>query len=357
MVQRDNSYDLLRLFGSLLVLYGHSFVLAGSAYVPGFLGSSVHTVGVKIFFVVSGYLITQSWLRDPHIGRYFQRRLLRILPAFVVCVFLTVFVMGPLVTSRSFAEYFSDPATYRYLSNAGFYINYYLPGFFEGNVSAAVNGSLWTLPVEMAAYIACPIVLFIPNRIVVRIAVCLALVGSIYYDQAGRSVPPQDHIVFYATSLYYANQLLVYFWIGCFVSIFSLDKFINLQGALLLFFVVLAIPPYFKIQLYLPYLVIPYLTLALGNAKLSPAFTWVKKGDISYGLYLWAYPVQQIVVSSGITNNNPIMVFLVSTFFTAILATGSWFLIERPALALKPKSRVRETSDADSSQSATSSQP
>ena len=347
MTYRDNSFDLVRLLGALMVLWGHSFALAGSIYVPALFSSSVHTVGVKMFFVISGYLISQSWLRDPNIIRYFQRRCLRIFPALIFCVVLTVFVFGPIFSSRSVSAYFSDPATFRYLKNSALYISYYLPGLFEGNPSSSINGSLWTLPVEMAAYIACPIVLFIRKQLVLKVAICLVLALSIYVDRIALSLPAEDHVVFYATNLVYANSLLVYFWIGCFIALFRLDRFLNLQVALLLVIVFLSVPNFYGVKPYLAYLVISYLTLALGTTKLAPGFSWVRRGDISYGLYLWAYPVQQVVIFNKLGSGTPLSVFLWATAITAVFATVSWVYIEKPALKFKPRSRATpEAADA-----------
>src|ERR1700752_3329146 len=77
--KNDKGFDLLRLIGALLVLYGHAFPLAGQP-APGFLGNHIQTVGVKIFFVISGYLITKSWLNDPSLPRFAKKRFLRIFP-------------------------------------------------------------------------------------------------------------------------------------------------------------------------------------------------------------------------------------------------------------------------------------
>lgn len=332
-----------------MVLWGHSFVLAGSTYVPAFLSSSVHTVGVKIFFVISGYLISQSWLRDPNILRYVQRRSLRIFPALICCVVLTVFVLGPIFSNRSVSAYFSDPATFGYLKNSALYISYYLPGLFEGNHSSAINGSLWTLPVEMAAYIICPIVLFIRKPVILKIAICVVLALSIYADRLAPTIAAEDHVVFYATNLIYANSLLVYFWIGCFIALFKLDRFLNQQVALLMFIVFLSVPNFYSVKLFLPYLVIPYLTLAMGTAKLSPVFSWVRRGDISYGLYLWAYPIQQVVIYKKLGSGTPLSVFLWATAITTVFAIASWIYIEKPALKFKPRSRTSaEATDASS---------
>src|SRR5690606_21549998 len=110
---RDN-FLLLRLGAALLVLLGHSYALLA----PGLAEADPahrwfdqiysHFIGVMAFFVISGYLITLSWQRNPRIGRYLAARALRILPALGACVILTAFVLGPLATSLSWTEYFTS---------------------------------------------------------------------------------------------------------------------------------------------------------------------------------------------------------------------------------------------------------
>jgi peptidoglycan/LPS O-acetylase OafA/YrhL len=119
-VSRLNNFDLMRLFGAVLVIYGHSYPLTG-AVGPGFAANGIATIGVKIFFVVSGYLIAQSWLRDPNLFRFLIRRCLRILPALFVLVLVTAFMLGPWLSRLPASEYFAHPGTYNYLKNIVLY--------------------------------------------------------------------------------------------------------------------------------------------------------------------------------------------------------------------------------------------
>jgi peptidoglycan/LPS O-acetylase OafA/YrhL len=136
--QRDNNFDFLRQFAAFCVIVGHS-------------QSLVSTFGVQIFFAVSGFLVTESWLRGPKIGSFLKKRTSRIFPGLMVCILLTALVMGPLLTRLPVGEYFDHPGTLLYLKNIFLSPVYFLPGLFEGNTYPnAVNGSLWSLPVEFA---------------------------------------------------------------------------------------------------------------------------------------------------------------------------------------------------------------
>lgn len=127
---KSNNLNALRLIAAGLVLYGHSFVFLG-LHEPYFL-SWLHlgTLGVYIFFTISGFLVSQSWDRDPHLLRFFIRRALRIFPGLFVCLLLSILVLGPLVSTLPTKDYFFTPSNnqlhgeyislYKLLSSRGF---------------------------------------------------------------------------------------------------------------------------------------------------------------------------------------------------------------------------------------------
>ena len=155
---RSNNFDLIRLIAAAMVVFAHSFILLEGkhdhepifAMTGGVTGAG--QVGVDIFFVISGFLITKSFQNSISVSDYALKRLLRIFPALVVLLLITVFVFGPLVTSQSMLEYFSTPSTYSYLTNVRLLrLQYELPGVFTDNpYPRAVNGSLWTLEIGRA---------------------------------------------------------------------------------------------------------------------------------------------------------------------------------------------------------------
>lgn len=108
-----NGFDVLRLIAAALVIWGHAYPLTGHV-APGLFGNGVHTLGVKIFFVISGFLITGSWMSDPHVARYARKRALRIMPGLVAICVLTAIALGPAVTSLPLAGYFRSRETWLY---------------------------------------------------------------------------------------------------------------------------------------------------------------------------------------------------------------------------------------------------
>jgi peptidoglycan/LPS O-acetylase OafA/YrhL len=331
---RDN-FAAIRLVAAILVLFGHSFPLTGG-HGPGYLGSPVSTLAVKVFFVISGYLISESWLRDPQVGRYLLRRALRIFPALIVLCLLTVFVAGPILTNLSLIEYFASGATWRYFSNVILSPVYALPGVFQDNIyPGAVNGSLWTLPVEFAMYLLMPLVLVLPGRRVMSVVMAVVLsAASIWF---ARVSIPEHPAVFWGTNLVNGLEMAPYFFWGAVYRIWIKPERLSLQVAfaMVLLFPLLATdwPRSEAAAL----VIIPYLTLALGHAT-PPAFAWVeRRGDWSYGAYLYGFLIQQIVAHYLPTPGNNWLNFLLSVPPVLLLGMLSWRLIEQPALRLKPR--------------------
>lgn len=161
---RDNNFGIVRLLAALFVIVGHMHILAGGM-APELYGIPIHEVGVDIFFIIGGYLIARSWMRGPDFAKYICRRIFRIFPALFFCVCITVFLVGPLATSLTLGEYFSDRLTWKYLMNIFLSTNHALPGVFADNpYPAAVNGSLWSLPVEFMMYFLLPLWINIGKR-------------------------------------------------------------------------------------------------------------------------------------------------------------------------------------------------
>ncbi|MEO5852625.1 MAG: acyltransferase, partial [Nocardioides sp.] len=153
---RDNNFDILRLLAAWAVLVSHSFGLLGEPEPLHQLGSSLGAVGVLIFFAVSGLLIRRSWDYDPSPRDFWTKRALRLLPALAVVSLVTAFVLGPLVTTAGLGTYLGSWQTWVYPVRITLLVPFgaSLPGVFEDNLYAgAVNGPLWSLPVEVFAYL------------------------------------------------------------------------------------------------------------------------------------------------------------------------------------------------------------
>ena len=151
-----NRFDLLRLAAALAVLLAHGDFLYRLHLPVPFVGHSLGSLAVYVFFFISGYLVCQSWTRQPAWGAFWVKRLARVFPGLVVAVAFSVFVLGWAVTTLPSAAYWQAPGTWLNLLNnaAGLATVQTLPGVFESNPFArAVNGSLWTIRYELAMYV------------------------------------------------------------------------------------------------------------------------------------------------------------------------------------------------------------
>ena len=211
--QRANNFDFVRCLAAFLVIWGHSAALLGLP-VTSMWGVAISEIGVMIFFAVSGYLITESWLRDPRLLPFFLKRSLRIFPALIGCVIVCACVIGPFATSLPIGDYFSSPVFVDFFKNIVLLPRYSLPSVFEHNTYRyAVNGSLWTLPVEFFCY--CSVAAFAVTsgrRLVPIITVATVLVcgADVYFSHFYYG--PQ--IVILDTGAASAATIMPFFFVG-----------------------------------------------------------------------------------------------------------------------------------------------
>jgi peptidoglycan/LPS O-acetylase OafA/YrhL len=327
---RDN-FLVLRLCAALLVLLGHSYALLA----PGLSEADparvwldhtyTHFIGVMAFFVISGYLITLSWQRNPRLGRYLVARALRILPALGVCMVLTAFVLGPIWTSLPLASYLSSAQPYAYVAgNFGLVsLHWQLPGVFNANpVTDVVNGSLWTLPVEAMMYLGVAVLglcSLLARRWLANLALAVFIAAYLVWPLIASGDIGLD------------RMLVAFFAFGALCCVNREHVPISLPMLVLVVFACWLARDS-GIYRYLLGLAIGYATLWFAYAPRLPTVRGL--GDWSYGTYLWGFPVQQALISFGVLHD-PLALFACALAPTLLLAALSWHGIERPALRLK----------------------
>jgi peptidoglycan/LPS O-acetylase OafA/YrhL len=329
---RRNNFDALRLMAALMVIHGHGWDLAGGPG-PGLWGVPFARVGLDVFFSISGYLVTASWERTPRLGIFFEKRARRIFPGLISCVLLTVVVLGPIVTRLPLAEYFSDDQTLRYFANIALLNELFLPGVFEQlRERGAVNGSLWSLMPEFICYVTVPLfALLAGQRRPVVLAVLALLSGGtgiyLFYVYTGPAP------FFYHLDLKYAFVEVPFFFVGSAVCLLEMriGKGLWRADACLLFFA----GNYFISTWWdwwnLPFewFTLPYMVLCFGQMSLPIVRRVGILGDLSYGLYLYAFPVQQAVLQLLPGAAFPVLLCVAVTVPLSLL---SWHLVERPVL-------------------------
>lgn len=350
-----NNFDLLRLFAAACVLFSHSFVLTGNAEpLPPALEMTWSAVGVLIFFAISGFLVARSWAYDPRALSFAVKRGLRLMPALVVSLVVTAVILGPLVTTLPVKAYLLDPATKAFvLDNMTMQTNYGLPGVFSSNVYPnAVNGSLWTLPLEVKAYCFAAILgllgLLRRRRVLmaaVGIGAVLLLVPEIRdaLPQANRATAMLVDLQATAAEASQAAAGAYGPWLRPFVAfvlgaaLFALARWVPLRWGLALgvaggwgaAIALGGVGPTIAAVCAIPYLVLMLAYRTHGVVRLPR-----RVGDYSYGLYIYAFPVQQ-AIGHFLAPESGWVMFLLATPPTLALAIASWHLVEAPALTFK----------------------
>ena len=330
---RSNNFDALRIAAALMVVHGHGWVLSGSTG-PGLWGVPFARVGLDVFFSISGYLVTRSWERTPDLGAFLAKRTRRILPGLAACVLVMAFVLGPLATTLAPSAYFAADATWRYLANIGLYNQLYLPGVFGGlREYGAVNGSLWSLLPEAACYLTVPAVAALAGSVRSRMVLLAALAGVaggvglfLFTGYAGPAY------VAYGLDLKYGLVEAPFFLVGALLALAPVAPAALWRAdlALLAFMLNFAVSSWIGAwSLPLQWVATPYLVLAAANMSMPVLRDAGRFGDLSFGLYLYAFPIQQVVLLAFPTLHYPV---LACVGLTAVAAFCSWHLVEKRPL-------------------------
>jgi peptidoglycan/LPS O-acetylase OafA/YrhL len=335
VLARENNFDALRFWAAMAVLWSHSVPLTQGSeqnelmFRLGRGQTTTGTLAVFVFFSISGYLITRSFERAQSPWRFVRARVLRIMPALITVLLVMAFVIGPLVTTLPLASYFGSPEPYRYVRiQSSLFVGWLdaLPGVFADHPMPFVNGPIWTLRFEAECY-ALVFLLGVCGLLRKEITLALyvlALVAlTIFPGVPGtaETLPdPNSHLDLTAGFLAGA---LIYQWK------------IPLDGRAALACLAIAIACLVGGQMLIAQrTVIPYLVLylAIAPSMLRIPHPW-KGTDVSYGLYIWAWPISQLII--GWLHPRWWVTAALATPLALAMGWLSWTLIEKRALALK----------------------
>ena len=339
---RDNNFNLIRFLAATAVLLSHSFALAvgrsSAEPLRALLGTTLGQIAVDVFFLTSGFLVTASLIARADVRAFVMARVLRIYPGLIVAVLLTTAIVGWHFTTLTPREFFGSPDTWRYvLKNATMVTRemHTLPGAFEHTPwRHLVNASLWTLPYELTMYLVLALLWVALSvigatrqlrQIIVGIAV-LAGIALLATQELFESNALRLSAMFFVGSAFYTLRNVIPMRTAFFLALLGAVVASGLTGPLFK-------PVYF---VSLPYLVFFVAYVPDGIIRRFNGF-----GDCSYGLYIYAWPVQQCTASL-LPGIEPPAMFAVSFAATLALASASWRLVEKPALSLKQRD-VRTT--------------
>ena len=335
MTPRDNNFDLLRLIAAISVIFSHCFLIAegSDAHEPLILlthrQSILGLAGVFVFFTVSGFLVTQSFEATGSPLRFLAKRALRIFPGLFAALVIAAFALGPLVTSLPLGDYFRRHDIYGYVvGNALLNVGVHeLPGvmFVDNPVGLEVNGSLWSLRYEFMMYL---MVLGLGTLGLLRLPVLLALLAT------GLACLQWDAFGFLGTW----GWLLGFFAVG--MVLYKLRDsriFDGRVAALALAGMALSIP----LRQFIPLFPLfgGYLAIYFARERRIPAARAARFGDLSYGLYIYGWPVTAAIMHVSGGTAAWWQLFLSSLPATLAAAWLSWHLVEEPFLRLKSSRR------------------
>lgn len=342
-----NNFDLIRLLAALQVAFHH---LLGQLKVDhsGPIISSIYKItilfpGVPIFFFVSGFLISKSYENNPQLPSYFKNRALRIYPALILCVNLSIIS----VISSGYFSAVDIP-----ISKFIFWIfsqitlpGFYNPEFMRGYGSGVLNGPVWTISVELQLYILVPVIYKLVarfkkdlNKTLIVIIVIFSILNyaystviddpvfkeGIWFKLINISFLPWIHMfligVFFQVNFLKIYNYLnnkIFYALGIYILIcYPLRKWYHINTNNPLIFLMLAIVLF---------------SIAYSFKNMSNKL--IKHNDISYGIYLYHMPVCNFLLNMGWHHNQKY--FLISLLLSCVIACVSWIIVEKPALLLK----------------------
>ena len=333
---RLNALNALRLVLAVSVIVWHTFAVTGAVHPPAPVTQLLGDGGVDGFFAISGFLIVSSWLRRPHWWPYLRARFLRILPGFWVCLVVTVLVLAPigvLLTGHGFPHSYMTDSVLYVVKNAALRINEFgIAGTPQGVPYPGVwNGSLWTLWWEFLCYLVV-LALGLTRVLRFRVTVPLAFVACLVV------MVLSDLGVVHNFYLVNGARFGIMFAAGALIQQFQrlLPARWWLVGAAALVIAGSAFLPDYRVIAALP---LAYVLITVG--ALVKVQRLRLENDVSYGTYIYAFPVQQVLACAGLSTLGVPLFAAVATAVTLGLATLSWYGVEKPAMRLKNVLRRR----------------
>lgn len=336
---KQNNFNLLRLIFAILVILSHSPELIDGNRSRELLTQTFHTISfgelaVFGFFLLSGYLIVQSWLNRPEIIQFLRNRVLRIIPAFVVASLFCALVVGPIASDPG--EYFSKFWLGGFIKNLVVLGLPTVPAVFKGTHYALVNGSMWTIPLEFQCYLLVLLIGVIGGieKRYVWVMISMILVGALVGQQ----------FLITHEKMFPLLELSAFFFVGGCFRLYREEIAFYRSAAVLIATLLFSSMFYVSVARIALAVGGGYLLFYFATTRISALDGFNRLPDVSYGTYLYAWPIQKLMLWY-FPSMSPSFVFGLTTILSLIFGAASWYAIEKPFIALKnvkPFSRLSQ---------------
>ena len=327
-----NNFGFLRFFLASTVIWSHSYALSGRSEPVAALSGQADagSLAVDGFFVLSGFLVTQSWIQQPSVRAFAAKRFLRLVPALVVATVFGAFVIGPLGTALSFGDYVGSSGPWLHFLGVLLIRYLYIPASFANNpLPHLLNTPLWSLRFEILCYTLVGLLGAVWDRHLGKVATWVFVFSWLVYVCLPASISP-------LSILFNTPRLLACFSAGMVLFIYRSWVPIGPRWALLAALVLGVTFVTGGLRSTLPWAG-AYLLIYFACLRGSRLENFCRYGDFSYGLYILACPIQQLLLYY-LGPQIPVSAFFGLAFLPTLgLAVLSWRFVEAPALALKPK--------------------
>jgi len=338
ITRNANNFDFIKILFAWLVIVSHSFVLLGNQGCDWLCEATHHYInfsyfGVKGFITISGYLIFKSLNRSPNLIDYLWKRVLRIYPALIIVLVLSVGLAYLIYQPTNNYFKFNKEALDYILNNLSLYHNQWrIHGVFDTLPNTAINGSLWTMGFEFFFYLV--LLMIYPFRkypLVIQIILCLTIIilfiGNIYFIDELRVLPFRLRVDF-------IFELGLFFMIGAFLGAIDWKHILYKKQIAIIASIITVAILYFQPNPIWLCFTWPYLVIFIGQGS-SKFSNWIHANleDPSYGIYLYAFPVQQSIIY--FFHPSVTVLLWTSTLIAFGLGILSWKLVEKKTLQFK----------------------
>lgn len=325
--KNNNNLDLFRIICASIVIYGHSFVMVRDAHGSDLIAKILPydysgSFAVKVFFFISGLVVTNSLLTNNNINHFIKSRIFRIMPGLIFFCFTSAFIILPFFYDGSIIDYYRNSGLYNYIVHNSLLITEYrISGVFGNadNHTSVINGSIWTIPYEMLAYfilLSAYSVNLLNKKYLASIAFVIVIISCLFQ---------QDGFLVFNEGPMERSMLSYCFSCGVIFCVYKDQIKVKFTHAIALLVIYILLSKT-HVAPFIFYLTFFYCLIYICSRKLILKLK--PKHDISYGIYIWGWPVQQMVSklepSLGIYSNSIISILIAMAF-----GLISWLLIER----------------------------